>query len=255
MQSGGKPKHVKRARSPQDPALDRRIRQIMDQYGLERAEAAQVARGRADLNEVIARLAMNVEVDSLMRRHDLSRALATQIARKQANLEQVLNKRRMQAHVEANHARSLLDPSSTAKEPIFLVLHGGRQAEGRVLAVHQYEFEFQENGKDPETIHKLKVMYGCLAVDRKKVRRLVRADEVQKAASTGPIEKPQDRYTCSNQRLFGYLRDKKSVDVTLLEGDRFTGEVEWIGRFEIGLRLKGNIDVVIFRHALAHVGD
>lgn len=255
MQNGGKPKHGKRARVQADPAVERKIRQIMDQYGLERAEAAQVARGRANLNDVLARLALNAEVASLMRRHDLSRALATQIARKQADLELVLSKRKMQEHVEAHHSRSLLDESLASKASVFLSMHGQRGAEGRVIGVDRYEIQFQEPGKEPETIHKLQLMYGCAAEDRKKMRRLVRYDDARRAAPSGPIEKPQERYTCSNQRLFGYLRDKKTIEVTLLEGDKFSGEVVWIGRFELGLRLKGNVDVVIFRHALAHVGE
>jgi sRNA-binding regulator protein Hfq len=48
--------------------------------------------------------------------------------------------------------------------------------------------------------------------------------------------------------------NKLSVNITLLEGEIFTGTIQWFGRFEIGFLLKDSETTVqIFRHALHRV--
>ena len=66
----------------------------------------------------------------------------------------------------------------------------------------------------------------------------------------------QDRYGCSDKRLFRYLDSAVTVAVTTLEGEVFTGKVAWMGRWEFGLKLeKSDVEVVFWRHALADIAE
>ena len=233
--------------------LEKRISQIEHDHGLERTLATQVALGKLELNEVLSRLALQVEVDSLIRRHGLTRALAMQVALKQADLQQVLFKRRMAEHLDTNANRSLLDEAARTGAPTYLALHGNRNVEGKILSSSRYEVVVQEAGREPETIHKLQIKFGCAAADRKKLRRAIRTDKSAQTAAKGPIWKPQERFSCSNRRLFTWLDEARIVDVTVLEGEAFQGTVSWVARYEFGLNIKGAGEAVIFRHALASI--
>lgn len=255
MDNGGrssKPRGGK-GRKSRDPALDSRVAELIERNGLSRAQAVQVARGRADLNTLLRRMALDVEVESLIRRHELSRALATQIALGQADLDAVLLKRRMAEHLSEHRDRSILEAAAAEQGQLQMALHGFRLLDATVLSVDRFEFTVQPRKGEPETIHKLQLKWAALADVGKKVRRAHRYEPSRKKAPQEPIWKPQDRYNCSNKRLFGYLDSEALITATSLEGDQFKGKVTWIGRYEFGLLVKGNVEVVILRHALAEV--
>ncbi|MCB9744861.1 MAG: hypothetical protein H6741_04035 [Alphaproteobacteria bacterium] len=222
---------------------------------MSRAQAIQVARGRADLNTLLRRMALDVEVESLIRRHELSRALATQIAMGQADLDSVLLKRRMSEHLAEHRDRSILEEAAASKATLQLALHGFRLLEAAVVSVDRFEFTVQPRKGEPETIHKLQLKWAAHGDVAKKVRRAHRYDPERKKAPQEPIWKPQDRYNCSNKRLFGYLNAETLISVTTLEGDQFKGKVTWIGRYEFGLMVKGNVEVTLLRHALVEVSE
>lgn len=240
----------KPAPQPSDQHAKRRAEELLA-AGLPLALAQAVARGRMDLNSALSRLAESKEVERLIQKHDLSRALATQIAKGHADLQAVLAKRRMESHLAANLNRSALDEHATSGKPLTLLLHGGRRATGRVLRSDVYTFEFIEDGKAQETVHKLQAQWAYEPDAWKSVRKVLKRDK--SAGARGPIDKPQDRYTCSDRRLFKYLDDKTSLEIALLEGDEISGTIEWFGRYEIGVRARPDCVVWVFRHALARL--
>jgi len=201
-----------------------------------------------DLNSALSRLAEGREVERLIQKHDLSRALATQIAKGHADLQAVLAKRRMESHLAANLNRSSLDEHAASGRPLTLLLHGGRRASGLVLRSDVYTFQFQEEGKPHEEIHKLQVQWAYEPDGWKSVRKVLKRDKA--LASRTPIDKPQDRYTCSDRRLFKYFDEKEPIEIVLLEGDEVSGTIEWFGRYEIGVRVRPDCVVWVFRHAL-----
>lgn len=207
--------------------------------------AAQVASGQVDLDTVLQRMALQAKVDSLMRRHELGRALATQVAKGQADLDRVLFKRRMSTHLAEMGERSLLEESATDGVQLYLSLHGQRHLEGAVQRVAQYEFFVAD-----EAIHKLQLKWACALSDKKKGRRALGWNKERKAAPREPVWKPQERFCCSNKRLFTLKDRSRSVQIQLLEGELFTGQITWVGRFEFGLKVKGGVELILFRHAL-----
>ncbi len=237
-----------------DPALERRIDALVQDNGLSRAVATQVALGRVELNDILRKMALNAEVEGIIRKHDLSRALATQVALGQAELDAVLFKRAQAEYFESTGLRSLLTDAETSGEPVALALHGNRNIEALVKKVDQYEFDIEVGGV-PERLHKLQVKWGARAEDRKKVGRSLGWDKALKGAVTEPVGRPQDRYGCSNRRIYGYMDRGTTVVVRLVEGEIFKGQVSWVSRFEFGLTVKGKVDAVIFRHAMIHIGE
>lgn len=251
----GNPRNAKARAKPtaQEKAIKDKAQELTKQ-GMPFQLAMAVAQGRLDLNTALERLARRAEVDRLMRKHDLNRALATQIAMGHADLEAFLAKRRMGDHRETHRDQSCLDAAHASGEPLTFGLHGGRVVSGRIVEVGPYEVVLAEDGGEQQSVHKLQFKYAYGVGDWKRVRKSLTKDKALAGEPRGPIERPQDRYTISDKRLFRYLDEGTMVDVTLLEGEVFRGQVSWFGRYEFGLRVKGDVDVTIFRHALFHVG-
>ena len=227
----------------------------MQRSGLPRNMAFQVAMGNMTLNEALEKLAFHDQVEKLIRRHAFPRSLATQIAMKQVELDVVLRKQRQETYMEENRLRSLLTESMEQKLPITVLLHGQQRRTGQVLSVSAYEFELQDGKTGAvETIHKLQAQAGWEAKKNAQVLSALKRDKAH-AQLTGPIEKPQDRFHCSNRRLFQYMEDSTRLTVRLLEGDLVQGTVDWLGRWELGIKTKKGAVVTVFRHAMADLEE
>lgn len=249
---GGKDKKKHRT----DPRVRARAEKLHDN-GMPFQMAMAVALGRLTLNEALERLARQDKVDKLMAEHDLSRALATQIVIGHASLDVVLARRRMKAHREENRLRSCLDEARDSGERIAIAIHGKDKIIGTVVEVAPYSVTLQpdEDGAEPRELHKLQLKYAWDPDDWKLVRKGTRTDKSRSRDPLPPIERPQDRYTCSDKRLFRYLDEEQQVQATLLEGDVLRGTLTWFGRYEFGMRLKSDVEVTVFRHALFDLTD
>jgi len=247
----GKPEKKHRT----DPKVRARAEELHDN-GMPFQMAMAVALGRLSLNDALERLQRQERVEKMMEEHDLSRALATQIVIGHASLDVVLARRRMKAHREENRLRSCLDQAKESGEPIAIAVHGKDKVRGTVVDVAPYAVTVIEDGADePREIHKLQLKYAWDPSDWKKVRKGVRSDKERSKDPLPPIERPQDRYTCSDKRLFRYMDDEVQVQATLLEGEVLRGTVTWFGRYEFGMLLKSDVPVTVFRHALHDLTD
>ncbi len=247
--SGGR-KRDAGGRAPASPVRNEAAR-IARETGIPQNLAHQVALGNLSLNEVLSRMATRAKVESLMKRHDLPKSLATQIALGQADLNHVLRKRRLAEHIEENRSRSILLEAQASGETVLLGLHGKNTVRGVIESVDRYEVHVKDTDGAEHTIHKLQIKYAIQDSEVRNARNQIKRDKTRKEAAE-PIWKPQDRYGCSDRRLFGVLDEAVPVEATTLEGDIFQGVVEWMGRWEFGMVLKRkNARVVVFRHALA----
>jgi len=231
-----------------------RVAELEQTTGVPRRLAQQVVSGQLTLNDALQKLAQQDRVESLMRKHEMSRALATQVAMGHADLDLVLRKARMRAHKDAHYTSSLLDVAAADGRQVAYALHGNRVVTGAITDINRYEFTVQ--GKDePEVIHKLAVKYAFGPKDAKRVRRAMRFEQAVKDAPREPIVRPQDRYTCSDRRLFGYVDSEVMIKVVTLEGERFQGNIQVMSRYEFILKLKGGVMITVFRHALADLSE
>lgn len=224
---------------------------IAKESGIPQHLAHQVALGNLSLHDVLSRMATRAKVDGLVKRYDLPKSLATQIALGQADLSHVLRKRRQAEHIEENRTRSILAGAEASGEALSFGLHEKRNLRGIIRSLNAYEIEVDDGSGATKTIHKLQIKYACHDADSRAVRNQIKRDKTRKEA-VEPIWKPQDRYGCSDRRLFATLDEKVPVTATTLEGEIFAGVVEWMSRWEFGMVLKKkNARVVVFRHALA----
>jgi len=240
----------RRGASNKHSAVRAEAEKLIQNTGIPRNLAFQVAMGNLSLNEVLQKLAFRDEVEKLIRRHDFPRSLATQIAMGQVQLEDVLRKQRMLEYLEANRERSTLESFAESGDRVTLLLHGQRRVSGVISDVTAYEFHFAPKKGDPETVHKLQARAAWNARKNAAVLSSIKKDKAR-AAPTEPIVKPQDRYHCSNRRLFQHMEAGDKLAIHLLEGDIVLGTIDWIGRWEFGIKTKKGPVVTVFRHAMA----
>lgn len=224
--------------------------ELIENTGIPRNLAFQVAMGNLSLNEVLQKLAFRDEVEKLIRRHDFPRSLATQIAMGQVKLDDVLRKRRLQEYIEQNRDRSMLTDAAASGERVSFLVHGRQRKGGVVSNVTAYEFTLTPKKGEPEVIHKLQVRAGWNARKNAAILSSIKKDK-SRSEAIEPIVKPQDRYHCSNRRLFHHMEAGDKLSILLLEGDIVIGTIDWIGRWEFGIKTKKGPVVTVFRHAMA----
>jgi len=245
-----KPRNDKRDEKKRQERVRKRAEELHEQ-GMPFQMAMAVAHGRLDLNEALERMARNDRIVRLMKKHDLSRALATQIALGQADLERVLYRRRFDEHRKEHRTRSVLDEAQESGESIVLGLHGGEEIEVEIAGSDTYGVQVvPSGGGDPREIHKLQIKFAYVPGAAQRVQKVRTVDPEVAADPHEPIERPQDRYACSDKRLFRYVDKRTPVRTTLLEGQQFSGRVAWFSRYEFQMAKDGDPAVTIFRHAL-----
>lgn len=222
-----------------------RAQELVDS-GMPYQMAMAVVHGKMELNEALERLSRRDRVNQLMERHELSRALATQVAIGHADLDLILHRRRLNAHRRDFRDRTCL----VVGERITLARFDEDTVAATVSDVQPYSVFAQPDKGDVLEIHKLSLKYVYNPEDWKKVRKSLKKDKSVASRGITPAKQPQDRYTCSDKRLFGYVDAQREVVATLVDGDSFRGVVVWFSRYEFGLKVKGDVEVTIFRHAL-----
>jgi len=224
--------------------------QALRAKGLPDRLADAVAQGRLSEAEALERAAVRSEADFLMRKHGLDRALATQIAHGHADLDKTLAKRRFEAHRAEHRGRSVLEEARQDGLRRFVLRSDGEEQTVTVQAVSPYAVEVARDGTSMSW-HKLDVALVAPAAAARKVQRALKSrPDVE---PTGPAARPQERYRLGDQRLFRYLDEEREIEVSLVSGHRIRGHVVWLSRYEFGLRIKGDVEVGVLRHALARV--
>lgn len=240
-----------------DPAIA--IREQADELvrttGIPRNMAFQVVRGSLSLREVLERLATRDRVETLVARHGFIRSLATQVALGQVSLDEVLRKRRLEEHLAANNDRSALTEAMVAARPVALAVHGLSVVRGLITRVDPYEIEVAVEGGASTVVHKLQIKYVYDPASYTTAKKAMAYDAAKKQPRE-PIKRPQDRYGCSDRRLFRYLDDQTPLLVTTLEGNTLRGTVTWLSRWEFGMKLaRGGAWCVVMRHALDDIAE
>jgi len=213
--------------------------------------AMAVAHGKLDLNEALERMAQKDHVNKLMEKHDLSRALATQIAIGHADLDQLLSRRRLDAHRTEHRDRTCLRVDSGVHA---FALVGGSLLKGEPQDVGSYSVMLLEEGaEEPVEVHKLQFKYCYAPSAWKAVRKAIKKSKKKATEPVVPAKRPQDRYSCSDKRVFSLMDAGGEVVLDLLEGEQIRGRIDWFSRYEIGLLLKGDVELSVFRHALQNL--
>jgi hypothetical protein len=236
----------------------RRIDTLVREAGLSESLALQVAKDQITLNEAVKQMAAREQVENLIARFDLNRSLATQVVRGDTTIDYVLEEQRREDHRSLYGQQSVLEDAAKDGKPRVFGLHGHRLVCAVVKSLNKYEVELEADasGGAPAdalgTVHKLQFKFGSTITDLDAIRAALGQDP-ERFAIAEPVVRPQERYRCSDKRLFSWLDAGNEVEVTTLEGEVITGPLSWIARFEIGVSVAKGLDLVVFRHAIANV--
>jgi sRNA-binding regulator protein Hfq len=243
-------------RSKLSPEIQAEIARLQRDMGLPREVALRVARREISLNQALTEMATQDKANNLMRRHGLDRALATQVAKGKADLDQVLYRRRLNSHLTLHADRSSLVDAQKEGRAWRFALHGSRLLTAQVVAIDRYEVRLApKGGGEEETFHKLQFKLAWRPEEDKLARKGFRWDKELRASPQAPVERPQDRFGCSNRKLFSWIEDDTKLALTTLEGEVVHGKLSWFSRYELGVNIRDKAEVVVFRHALAKTAE
>lgn len=241
---------AKPAVTPEQAGRKRKIEELQKQ-GLTPALAQAVANHQLTLNDAVVRMQRDDEAARLSARHGIEHALAVQIAMGHADLAATLTARRVAEHLAVHGERSVFDSRDVAWS---VGLYGHVTRPLVFVRNDRYEVDVRDaddSAAPVETIHKTHVKYAYLAADYKAVRKHLDYDKDLRAAAVEPRLRPQDRYACSNRKIGTWWDQKTPVRMKTAEGEIFSGEVAWFSQFEVALKTRAGVEVVLFRHALA----
>jgi sRNA-binding regulator protein Hfq len=220
------------------------------QMGLNRDQALAVVLGRRDLNDYLRRLAATAKKSKLERQYGLAPSVAMQVALGQADLNETLRRNRRSAHLAENRHRTVLAPGETV---LVLAVHGQAWRTGRIRGASAYEVELETTDGQVMTLHKCDVKFAFESAFDRDFKRMQRTDTELYAAPRQPVRRPQERLKISDRCWFDWLDEETPVRLTTLEGEVLEGLVAWISRYEVALKMKRDVEVVVLRHALASV--
>ncbi len=232
------------------------ISRLQGDMGLPREVALRIARKEITVNDALQEMATRDKAVNLMRQHSLDHALASQIAQGHASLGKVLHSRRLASHLAMYSDRSVLADALKDGRAWRFALHGRRVVNARVTGLDRYEARLLHEGSgDEQVVHKLQFKLAWRPEEDKLARKGFRWDSQLRGAPREPVLRPQDRFGCSNRRLFDWLEAKTRVGLTTLEGEVVQGTVAWFSRYEVGVSVRGKAEVVCFRHALTRAAE
>ena len=241
---------AKRSRVSGSDAIQREASRMIER-GMPNQLAYAVAQGKISLNDALQSMANTDRVERIAAKHDLSRAVATQVVLGQLDLASILRKRRFSDYKTREFDRSILSEALASGQTLVLGLHGSEQRKVSVTDVLDFEVVVTDQKGAENTIKKLSIKYGYVASDWKTAGKSLKKSRAKAEGQAVPIVKPQDRFRCSDKRLFSLMDEQQPVRVQLLEGEEIRGVVSWVSRYEFGLRVKGDAEIIVFRHALS----
>ena len=107
-------------------------------------------------------------------------------------------------------------------------------------------------GGEVETQEVLKtdVKYFYKAEDAADIQSIVYYNEEIKTQNLKPIIQRKERYRINTRVIMRARRARRTIEVTMLEGEVFRGLVDWVSRYEIKMVLENRSKIVLFRHAI-----
>ena len=234
----------------------RKAEELMRDAGLPLHLAMRVAKDEIKLQEALTQMGDKDRVEKLIARHEIDRSLATQVVLGRVSLDDILTRRRLKQHIADHRSRSILDTALADGRHRVFGLHGHRLVLAKVVGVTPFGVELEASAEDARSgglgsLHKLQFKYAAETEDLESVQAAIQRDSEIEVRD--PIERPQDRYRCANKRLFSWLDAETDVEIATLEGDRLRGPLNWIGRWELGMSVGKDLEIVLFRHAIGNI--
>ena len=133
--------------------------------------------------------------------------------------------------------------------PMFFALYNDVQLPATVLEMTLSRLTLNSNGKE-QHVAKIDVKYCYKDVDAERVQAAVGIDKAVKAEQLTQVTSDADACEIDTEAVQDARKNKSPIRVTLREGERFRGTIDWVSPYEIKLILANGAKVVIFRHAV-----
>jgi sRNA-binding regulator protein Hfq len=160
----------------------------------------------------------------------------------------------LQEYLDENYHSSIFDQALESEKPCEFHLYGHRMVKARVLENLKYDLRLdtaETEGHLPKT--DIKLVYPAALSEA--VRPLLKADRKVQDLRLEPIIPARMRHHIKNKSLFPLMKERKVVFFTLMEGEIVKGLITGFTRYEITVSLKGEIPVVVLRHAVYDLRD
>ena len=144
--------------------------------------------------------------------------------------------------------------------PMFFGLYDHALVPAMITEFTKYDFVLQvalnpdSIGAEGESreLPKTDVKYCYKAEDATGIQSIINYNEEIKKQNLKPIVQPSKRYSINTSVIIQARRARRTIEVTMLEGEVFRGLVDWVSRYEIKMILENGSKVVVFRHAICN---
>lgn len=186
----------------------------------------------------------------------ISPALATHVLDGILSREEALERQALLDYRKAHEEESELDRAFAERSLLRLGIYGHEIVEGVIEKMEPYDIVFVDAGGRRRGMPKTSIKFFSSAeIEAKQLERLIKEDRKVRSWGLGPIIPKGARNHIKNKTLFPLMRNREVVFFTTLEGDVIRGIIEAFSRYEIRVRMKGGVPIVLMRHAIYDARD
>ncbi|MBI2568214.1 MAG: hypothetical protein HYV63_14400 [Candidatus Schekmanbacteria bacterium] len=219
--------------------------------------AVAVAQGKLTLDEAVKRLLSKERRRKLSEDHGLPPSFAGQVASGTISLDDALLFHRRTTYWSRNIGRTFFFDCRKQGTEIVLELQPHCCLRGKVENLAQYMFAFRPDDGPVHHLHKLFVKYAYPLASEAVVSAARSTDEGVRNLHIPPRARTRERPKIRRNELLDAMDRRAEVRMVLIEGEVFSGRVNWVSRFEVGLELAGQQEdgaggpeIWILRHAI-----
>lgn len=260
-QHSNRPTSRRRLKSSDDPVIAspeilRQVRQLQEEWDIPKPVAFQIARGQKDLSSYLNNNARKSQIRSLARQHDMEGSIAAMVIDGKVGLSKALFLKRWSEYRRRHQQKSVLRAYHDQQTPVWISTSGRLPFASTVVEETEYQITIcKEPDGTTETIDKLAIQYIFEEKDRERVLDAVSLTPELAKKNVLPPQRILSRYLMPDHLLFELYESRQVVNLTLLNGIVLRGLIDWIGTYEIRIRLKNGAPVVVLRHAVHRLAD
>ncbi len=133
--------------------------------------------------------------------------------------------------------------------PMFFGLYNHMLLPATVTEFTKYEFVLQGETEKQE-LPKTDVKYCYKAEVATDIQSIIHYNADIRTQNLKPIIQRRKRYSINTRAIVRARRARRTIEVTMLEGEVFRGLVDWVSKYEIKMILENESKILVFRHAI-----
>lgn len=243
------PKREAKKDGPDFSIYSPKVQALSAKAGISLEAALAVSQGLTTLERALANQRSRRELSVLVHKHKLPHSLAGQVLKQQMSIEEAQLRARVIAYRRAHSSVCSFTEGQKSGDSLVLGLHGHRVVRTPILENLKYDIKIRvEEAEQVVPKHEVKYLYRPRA--EKAIFKALKVDKALAEAKAGPIIKIAQRFRLRDDQLQRVLDQQGHLNVTLLEGEKFSAELKRYSEYEVVLGFRGENELVILRHAL-----